>query len=50
MPNNSQRTGEWFEAFYERNYKLVYRLCFTYMKNQVEAEDCTEDVFVKVLT
>ena len=43
-------TREWFAAFYERNYKLVYRLCFTYMKNQAEAEDCTEDVFVKVLT
>ncbi len=50
MPENSQYAGEWFEAFYERNYKLVYRLCFTYMKNQAEAEDCTEDVFVKVLT
>ena len=45
MPENP-----WFEALYERNYKLVYRLCFTYMKNQAEAEDCTEDVFVKVLT
>ena len=50
MPENSQRTGEWFAAFYERNYRLVYRLCFTYMKNAAEAEDCTEDVFVKVLT
>lgn len=45
MPDNP-----WFEAFYERNYRLVYRLCFTYMKNPSEAEDCTEDVFVKVLT
>ncbi len=45
MPEN-----QWFEAFYERNYKLVYRLCFTYMKNAAEAEDCTEDVFVKVLS
>lgn len=45
MPENP-----WFEAFYERNYKLVYRLCFTYMKNAAEAEDCTEDVFVKVLS
>ena len=45
-----QRKEDWFAAFYERNYKLVYRLCFTYMKNQAEAEDCTEDVFVKVLT
>ena len=39
-----------FEAFYERHYKYVYRLCFTYMKSAPEAEDCTEDVFVKVLT
>ena len=45
MPDNP-----WFEAFNERNYKLVYRLCFTYMKNVAEAEDCTEDVFVKVLS
>lgn len=46
MPEPQDR----FAAFYERNYMLVYRLCFTYMKNQDEAEDCTEDVFVKVLT
>ncbi len=39
-----------FEAFYARNYKAVYRICFTYMKNKFEAEDCTEDVFVKVLS
>lgn len=50
MPETAQRTEDGFAAFYERNYKLVYRLCFTYMKNQAEAEDCTEDVFVKVLT
>lgn len=39
-----------FEAFYERHWKYVYRLCFSYMKNPAEAEDCTEDVFVKVLS
>lgn len=38
-----------FEALYERHWKYVYRLCYTYMKNAEEAEDCTEDVFVKVL-
>lgn len=38
-----------FEAFYERHWKYVYRLCFTYMRNAEDAEDCTEDVFVKVL-
>ena len=38
-----------FEKFYERHWKYVYRLCLTYMKSDAEAEDCTEDVFVKVL-
>ena len=38
------------EAFYERHYRLVYRICYTYMKNAPEAEDCTEDVVVKVLS
>lgn len=50
MSESLPHSEKQFEAFYERNYRLVYRLCFTYMKNQAEAEDCTEDVFVKVLT
>lgn len=45
----SVRTKEEFEAFYERNYRFVYRICYTYMKSEADAEDCTEDVFVKVL-
>ncbi|MBO4927428.1 MAG: RNA polymerase sigma factor [Clostridiales bacterium] len=39
-----------FESFYERHWKYVYRLSFTYLRNVEDAEDCTEDVFVKVLT
>lgn len=39
-----------FDAFYERHRKYVYRLCFTYVKSAADAEDCAEDVFVKVLT
>ncbi|HAB00131.1 MAG TPA: RNA polymerase sigma factor [Ruminococcaceae bacterium] len=50
MSESLPHSEKQFEAFYERNYRLVYRLCFIYMKNQAEAEDCTEDVFVKVLT
>lgn len=23
-----------FEAFYERHYRLVYRICYTYMKKR----------------
>ena len=48
MPEITAENG--FEEFYDRNYRMVYRICFTYMKNQSEAEDCAEDVFVKVLT
>ena len=49
MSESLQRTGREFEAFFNRNYKLVYRVCYTYMQNSFEAEDMTEDTFVKVL-
>ncbi len=49
MPKTALRTDADFEAFYERHWLYVYRLCFTYMKNRADAEDCAEDVFVKVL-
>ncbi|MCR5584773.1 MAG: sigma-70 family RNA polymerase sigma factor [Lachnospiraceae bacterium] len=48
MQEIAVRNATNFEEFYERNWKFVYRLCFTYMGNQADAEDCTEDVFVKV--
>ena len=38
-----------FEAFFNIHWKYVYQLCLSYMKNPSEAEDITEDVFVKVL-
>lgn len=50
MPKTAPPTDADFEAFYERHWKYVYRLCFTYMKSEADAEDCAEDVFVKVLT
>ncbi len=50
MSKAASRTDADFEAFYERHWKYVYRLCYTYMQSEADAEDCTEDVFVKVLT
>ncbi|MBQ6569449.1 MAG: RNA polymerase sigma factor [Clostridia bacterium] len=50
MSKTVLRTDTDFEAFYERHWKYVYRLCFTYMKSEADSEDCTEDVFVKVMT
>ena len=39
-----------FEAFYNKYKEYVYKLCYTYMKRAADAEDCAEDVFVKVLS
>jgi RNA polymerase sigma-70 factor (ECF subfamily) len=50
MSKQALRTDADFEALYERNWLYVYRLCYSYMGNQADAEDCTEDVFVKVLS
>ena len=50
MTKPALRTDADFDAIYDRNWKYIYRLCFAYMKSQADAEDCTEDVFVKVLT
>lgn len=49
MPEAFRDAGADFAAFYERHFRAVYRICLTYMKNTADAEDCTEDVFVKVL-
>ena len=49
MSESLQRTGKDFETFYEKYYKQVYRMAYTYMKNSADAEDVTEDVFVRVL-
>lgn len=49
MSEDYIRPSEDFEAFYLKNAKFVYRICFIYMKNSFDAEDCTEDVFAKVL-
>ena len=39
-----------FEAFYLRHFKAIYRVCYAFMKNAQDAEDCTEDVFVRAMT
>lgn len=49
MSENYIRPSEDFKTFYLKYVKFVYRICFIYMKNSFDAEDCTEDVFAKVL-
>ncbi len=37
-----------FEILYDRYSKVVYNKCFSFAKNQPEAEDLTQDVFLKL--
>ena len=39
-----------FEAFYLRHFKAIYRVCYAFMKNAADAEDYTEDAFVKAMS
>lgn len=34
-----------FAKFYARHVDTVYRMCYIRMKNQMDAEDVTQDVF-----
>ena len=38
-----------FDAFYLRHFKAIYRVCYAFMKNAQDAEDCTEDAFVRAM-
>ena len=37
------------EEIYRRNFDMVYRISFSYMKNPSDAEDAVADVFVKLM-
>jgi len=39
----------YFEEFYKHNYKLVYRICFSILKNTENSEDMAQTVFEKIL-
>ena len=38
-----------FEEVYERQVRIIYRVCFYYLKNQADAEDVTSEVYEKLL-
>jgi RNA polymerase sigma-70 factor (ECF subfamily) len=38
-----------FEEIYERQFSMVYRVCFSYMKNKADTDDVVADVFTKLL-
>lgn len=48
MPS-SVRTNKEFLEIYNRQVDTVYRLCFSFMKHHADAEDLTQEVFLKLL-
>lgn len=40
-----QRFGEWYESYYD----LVYRVCYSFMKNRSDTEDAVAETFMKLL-
>ena len=38
-----------FGEIYERHVSMLYRVCFSYVKNAADAEDIVADVFLKAL-
>ena len=49
MPEIFKAAGADFAAFYLRHFKAIYRVCYAFLKNAEDAEDCTEDVFVRAM-
>lgn len=43
------RTSEDIEELYKQHVKTVYRVCFTYMKNQADTEDAVQNTFYKLV-
>ena len=49
LARGEDRTSPTFEEIYERHFTMVYRVCFSYMKNAADTEDMVADVFAKLL-
>lgn len=47
--NSLLRTDEELADLYRRNVNRVYKLCYIYLKNAVDAEDAVQTVFLKLL-
>lgn len=36
-------------SIYQKHVDMVYRICFLYMKNKADAEDATQNTFIKLI-
>lgn len=46
----TRRTNKEIMEIYDRHVDTVYRVCFAYMKNAPEAEDMTQETFVRLIS
>ena len=44
------RANQSFQSVYDRQVETVYRVCFSFMKNRADAEDLTQETFLKLLS
>lgn len=49
MPNVMCSRQE-FTLIYDRNVDTVYRVCYSFMKNRSDAEDMTQEAFLRLLS
>ncbi|MDO5153541.1 MAG: RNA polymerase sigma factor [Eubacteriales bacterium] len=49
MPT-SLRTNKEIMEIYDRHVDTVYRICYAYMKNAPEAEDMTQETFLRLMS
>lgn len=45
-----QRTNKEIMEIYDRHVETVYRICYAYMKNKPEAEDMTQETFLRLMS
>ncbi|MDE6320078.1 MAG: RNA polymerase sigma factor, partial [Lachnospiraceae bacterium] len=48
--DSSLHVDEEIAEIYNRHYNTVYRICFSFMKNSVDAEDMVQETFLKLIS
>lgn len=49
MSQEINRTQQEIIELYTRHVEMVYRICFMFLKNKADAEDATQDIFIKMI-
>ncbi len=49
MTNTLLRTNKEIVEIFKRHNKMLYRVCFSYLKNQADTEDIVQDTFYQMI-